>query len=160
MAWHPYDLDREAQDLVLKYRDNDVLNESHKMRATAAFGLERFWGEHLRLLGKSKTQQQGEYWRETWEALVKIMKKADISVPNDKINVNDPKNTQAIRDMTQKLWDETKFPRYDRTASLAVLTQLCDSLVWWTQRYKRKDKPKGQQNGNAQSTRSVPFNPL
>lgn len=34
MAWESYNLDREAQELVLKYRDHDVLNESHKMRAT------------------------------------------------------------------------------------------------------------------------------
>lgn len=145
MAWHPYDLDRKAQKLVLEYRDKDVLNESHKMRATAAYGLERFWGEHLRLLGKNDTQTKGEYWRETWETLANIMAKAGITVPKDSV---DPSNTEAIREMAAKLWDEENFPRDDRTVSLAVLTQLCDSLVWWTQRYKRK----GQQNGNTDST--------
>lgn len=145
MAWHPYDLDREAQKLVLKYRDKDVLKESHKMRATAAYGLERFWGEHLRLLGKNDTQAEGEYWRETWKTLANIMRNAGIAVPNDDVT---PKDTDAIRQMAEKLWDEENFPRDDRTVSLAVLTQLCDSLVWWTQRYKRKS----QQNGNIDST--------
>lgn len=141
MAWHPYDLDRKAQTLVLKYRDDEVLNESHKMRATAAYGLERFWGEHLRLLGKNDTQTKGEYWRDTWKTLAKMMADAGIEVPNDSVN---PSNTAAIREMAEKLWDEDNFSRDDRTVSLAVLTQLCDSLVWWTQRYKRKDRQNGE----------------
>ena len=53
MSWKSYNLDREAQKLVLIYRDKPgVIGQSHKMRSTVAYGLERFWGEQLRLLGK------------------------------------------------------------------------------------------------------------
>ena len=30
------------------------------------------------------------------------------------------------------------MPLEDQRVALMVLTQLCDSLVWWTQRYKIK----------------------
>lgn len=140
MTWHPYDLDREAQTLVLKYRDKEVLNESHKMRVTAAYGLERFWGEHLRLMGKKKDSEdytKGEYWLETWKILVKVMKNAGIIVPNEQIREEKGKfKTEDIQTMTQKLWDNKNFPLEHQRVTLAVLTQLCDSLVWWTQRYK------------------------
>lgn len=145
MSYHPYNLDHKAQDLVLEYRDRDVLKESHKMRTTVAYGLERFWGEHLRLLGKSKTEDKnkGEYWRAVWTALAKILAKANITVPNDEINaenINTETGTRQIKQMARKLWgcDENfPFPERDRKIALAVLTQLCDSLVWWTQRYQK-----------------------
>ena len=39
-SWKPYDLDYYAQKLVLENRDKkNVLNESHKMRMTVAYGL-------------------------------------------------------------------------------------------------------------------------
>ena len=70
MTWNSYGLDRIAQELVLKYRHQDVLNESHKMRLAVAYGLERFWGEHLRL----RKETEGKYWKDTWDELVKILK--------------------------------------------------------------------------------------
>ncbi|MCT7968416.1 hypothetical protein NG799_19080 [Laspinema sp. D1] len=135
MALHAYNLDRIAQQIVLKYRDQKVLNESHKMRQTAVFGLERFWGEHLRLLAKPETRDAGQYWRDTWKELANIMAKAGIAVPNDSV---EPNNTGQIREMAEKLWNDEEFSRDDRQFTLAVLIQLCDSLVWWTQRYKKK----------------------
>jgi hypothetical protein len=137
MVLKSYNLDRIAQELVLKYRDKEVLNESHKMRQTAAYGLERFWGEHFRLLGKNKTRDAGEYWEDTWNELVKIMERAGVAVPNDSVN---PDKTDEIRAMAQKLWDDEQFTVDDRQYTLAVLIQLCDSLVWWTQRYKKKSE--------------------
>jgi len=139
MAWHSYELDREAQKLVMKYKDDDVLNESHKMRVTASYGLERFWGESLRL-SKPKDKQKGEYWRNTWVTLVCVIKNAGIEVPNEKIGFDDKGNakTEDIKRMTQKLWDQKTFPLEHQRVTLAVLTQLCDSLVWWTQRYKNQ----------------------
>lgn len=136
MAWKSYktdkteNLDQMAQKLVLeaKKRDRDSLNQAFKMRETVAYGLERFWGEHLRL--QSKEPNKGRYWKETWDALVEIMKNAGITVPNDVVNVN---NTSAVESMTQKLW---KISREDQRIIAAVLSQLCDALVWWTQRYK------------------------
>ncbi|MCG5060675.1 MAG: hypothetical protein KA714_22525 [Limnoraphis sp. WC205] len=125
MAWKSYKLDQYAHDLVLKHRDKkDVLTQAHKMRMTAAYGLERFWGEQIRLEGDQKA-----YWKDTWEALVKIMAKAKVKIPNDDVG-ND---TEKIKVMAEKLWN---FDQNQRKVALAVLIQLCDSMVWWTQRYK------------------------
>ncbi|GAB4547469.1 MAG: hypothetical protein Tsb0014_42120 [Pleurocapsa sp.] len=140
MGWNYYGLDREAQQLVLaaKQRDKDSLNQAFKMREAVAYGLERFWGEHLRLQGKEEAKSQ--YWKETWDTLVKIMQDAGMTIPNDKVDSN---NTKSVEIMAKKLWGEspvdnngTKLTPEDHRISLAVLTQLCDCLVWWTQRYK------------------------
>ena len=130
MAWKEYNLDRIAQKLVLaaKLRDRDSLNQSFKMRESVSYGLERFWGEHLRL--QSKEPNKAQYWKETWKKLVETMAEAGIPIPNDTVEVNDTKSVQA---MAEKLW-ELKLE--DQRITLAVLTQLCDCLVWWTQRYK------------------------
>jgi len=52
------------------------------------------------------------------------------SCPNDPVRVD---NTAGIKTMAKKLWD---LSLEDQRITLAVLTQLCDCLVWWTQRYK------------------------
>lgn len=128
MGWESYNLDKEAHDLVLKYRDKkDALNQAYKMRVAVAYGLERFWGEQFRLL---KDKDKADYWRDTWKALVKIMDNAGVKIPNDNVSSDD---TAAIKIMANKLWD---FPVEQRKVTIAVLTQLCDSMVWWTQRYK------------------------
>lgn len=130
MGWNYYGLDREAQQLVLaaKQRDDASLNQAFKMREAVAYGLERFWGEHLRLQGKEESKSQ--YWKETWDTLVKIMNNAQIAIPNDRIN---NKDTKSVEKMAEKLWSlEIETQR----VALAVLTQLCDCIVWWTQRYK------------------------
>ena len=51
MGWNYYGLDQVAQKLVLdaRERNSDSLNQSFKMRMAIPYGLERFWGEHLRL---------------------------------------------------------------------------------------------------------------
>lgn len=135
MALELYKLDQKAHDLVIQFRDEEkVLNESHKMRVAVAYGLERFWGEQFRLTG-----QKAEYWRATWTALVEIMAETGITIPNDQVNRD---NTPAIQTMAEQLWG---FDQQQRKVSLAVLTQLCDSLVWWTQRYK-KPSPGGNDN--------------
>jgi len=58
MGWTSYGLDQVAQRLVLdaKERNTDSLNQSYKMRMATAYGLERFWGEHLRLQ-RSRTRK-------------------------------------------------------------------------------------------------------
>ncbi|MEZ2248251.1 hypothetical protein [Microcoleus sp.] len=128
MAWESYKLDQEAHDLVIKYRDKkDAPNQAYKMRVSVAYGLERFWGEQFRLV---KDKDKADYWRDTWKALVKIMANAGVKIPNDNVN---PDDTAAIKIMANKLWD---FPVEQRKVAIAVLTQLCDSMVWWTQRYK------------------------
>lgn len=132
--WQSYGLDQIAQALVLDAleTDKDSLNESHKMRMAAAYGLERFWGEHLRLRNSKKDADKlkSRYWKAAWDELVKVMGKGGVSLPNQAISAGD---TAAIRTMSEALWQlDTDVQRI----SLSVLTQLCDCLVWWTQRYK------------------------
>lgn len=132
MVLKSFYLDRKAHDLVLKYRDKkdrnnkSVIKESHKMRVTVSYGLERFWGEQIRLQGS----EEGNYWKETWNKLAEILQKSGIQLPNDSVDRN---STQQIQQMADKLW---KFDPQQSKIALAVLTQLCDCMVWWTQRYK------------------------
>ncbi len=135
MNWKLYEIDRVAHDLVLEFRDKDVLGESHKMRMTTAYGLERFWGEHLRL--QKESQDKANFWKETWKALCSIMKEAGVVIPNERVAAND---TTAIKEMTAKLWN---FDIEQRKVALSILTELCDSLVWWTQRYKKPSNKTG-----------------
>ena len=132
MAWNSYDLDRKAQQLVLDARkrdsDSDSLNQSHKMRMAVAYGLERFWGEHLRLQVRFETKSQ--YWKATWDEFCDVMAKTGITLPKDEVQVTD---TQKIQRISDSLW---KLKPEDQRVALAVLTQFCDCLVWWTQRYK------------------------
>jgi len=79
MTWQMYEIDKTAHDLVLAFRDRDVLGESHKMRATTAYGLERFWGEHLRLAQREK--DKADFWKATWDELCKMMKQAGVKIP-------------------------------------------------------------------------------
>lgn len=127
MAWQSYNLDQVAHDLVLKYRDNrEALNQAYKMRLTVPYGLERFWGEQIRLQGSDK----GNYWRDTWNDLVSMMRRAGVELPNDNVN---SENTEQIQQMSKKLWE---LDQEKRKVALAVLIQLTEAMVWWTQRYK------------------------
>lgn len=130
MAWQNYNLDQEAQKLVIaaKLRDESSLNQAFKMREALAYGLERFWGEHLRLQGKEENKSL--YWKATWDTLVVTMAQAGITIPNDEVSCN---NTKAVEKMAEQLW---KLDLDTQRVSLVVLTQLCDCLVWWTHRYK------------------------
>jgi hypothetical protein len=132
MAWQSYELDRAAQKLVLdaRSRDPQSLNQSYKMRMAVAYGLERFWGEHLRLQGKEADKSQ--YWKETWNALVTVLHHAGVTIPNDPVSAT---NTQQIQAMSEKLW---RLDISEQRVAIAVLTQLCDCIVWWTQRYKTR----------------------
>lgn len=133
-CWQSYGLDQIAQQLVLNALDvdSDSLNQSHKMRMSVAYGLERFWGEHLRLRNSKKAADKvkSDYWKATWDELVAVMKKAGVTIPNHSVAAGDVKEIQA---MSEELW--ALDPSVQRV-SLAVLTQLCDCIVWWTQRYK------------------------
>ncbi|WP_324633260.1 hypothetical protein [Phormidium sp. CCY1219] len=88
MAWTSYSLDQVAQQLVLdaRLRDRKSLNQSFKMRESVAYGLERFWGEHLRL--QVREPDKSQYWKATWDALVDVMRQSGITVPNDTVHVN------------------------------------------------------------------------
>jgi hypothetical protein len=156
IGWNPYDLDHHAQELVIQNRDKDnVLNESHKMRMTVSYGLERFWGEHLRLLSERSSQEKRRYWKSVWNELEKILKQADIELPNDDVTSNLPERTKEekkrkqedesrkIRAMAARIW---QMPINDQRVALMVLTQFCDALVWWTQRYKVRNGNSSEEN--------------
>lgn len=137
MTWQSYNLDQKAQALVLNHRDkNDVLNESHKMREAVTYGLERFWGEHLRYKSNGKNDK-AQYWEETWKEFVSIMKDAGIQLPTGSVN---HKNTEEIKKVAKDLWNFSNNKPDEQRVALAVLTQFCDCIVWWTQRYKLKKK--------------------
>ena len=129
MGWKFYDLDRIAQKLVIDARRRDdkleqksqkSLPQAHKMRMAVAYGLERFWGEHLRLEGEKRNKSL--FWEATWTEFVGIMNKAGVVIPND-----------SADKMPEKLW---ALDLETQRIALAVLTQLCDAIIWWTQRYK------------------------
>jgi hypothetical protein len=130
MTWKSYELDRIAQKLVLLARERDPksLNQSHKMRMAVAYGLERFWGEHLRLKGREEAKSK--YWKATWDAFCNVMEKVDIKLPKDTVRADE---TKKIQEISARLW---ALPIEDQRVAIAVLTQLCDCIVWWTQRYK------------------------
>lgn len=120
MGWEAYKLDKVAHDLVEERKNQrDVLAQVYKMRTTVAYGLERFWGEQLRLEG-----EEAKYWKATWDKLVEIMALADVEIPNQ----------ENQSEQISLLW---QFSKDERKVALAVLTQLCDCMVWWTQRYKK-----------------------
>lgn len=123
MGWEPYKLDKKAHDLVFARKDQrDTLPQVYKMRTTVPYGLERFWGEQLRLEG-----DEAAYWEATWQKFVEIMEGADVKIPN-----KDNPSEQIT-----ELWEFSEKHRDDCKVALAVLTQLCDCMVWWTQRYKK-----------------------
>ena len=132
--WRSYGLDQIAQELVLDAlaADKDCLNQSYKMRMATAYGLERFWGEHLRLRNSKKDadQAKSDYWKAAWDELVEVMSKAGVTIPNYAVSTGDP---ATIKKMSEALWQLD--PDVQRV-SLSVLNQLCDCIVWWTQRYK------------------------
>ena len=130
MAWQSYGLDQAAQKLVLaaKQRNQDSLNQGYRMRMSVAYGLERFWGEHLRL--QNKEPEKSQYWKETWDVLVKIMNDTHVIIPNDPVDVD---NTRQVQAMSERLW---QLEPAEQRVTLTVLTQLCDCIIWWTQRYR------------------------
>lgn len=133
MGWHPYDLDHLAQEIVLKARntgsDSDSLNQAYKMRASCSYGLERFWGEHLRL--KANEPAKAQFIADVWTGFVGIMARAGVKLPGDMLSSHD--DERAIQAVAEQLW---RLRREDQQAALAVLTALCDAVVWWTQRLK------------------------
>jgi hypothetical protein len=66
------------------------------------------------------------------------MKTAGIQLPQEEL---DTANTRAVQDYASRLWS---LSIEDQRICLAVLTQFCDSLVWWTQRYKNRGDSNGE----------------
>jgi len=122
MAWQTYDLDRRAQALVLaakrrddgKEKSKKAMKEAHKMRMTVAYGLERFWGEHLRL--KHRERNKSVYWEETWKALVEIMETTGVKLPKGEV---DERNSAAVQEVAAKIKD-VGLVRADQDGALPV----------------------------------------
>lgn len=131
MGWHPYDLDHLAQEIVLKARhtDPDSLNQAYKMRAACAYGLERFWGEHLRLAEKEPSK--ASFVADVWSGFVGITARAGVKLPG--AMASNKQSEAQIQAVAEQIW---RIPREDQQTLLAVLTALCDAVVWWTQRLK------------------------
>jgi hypothetical protein len=136
-----YSLDKYAHDLVivkvsLTLSDKDksnVFNEVFKMRSTIAFGIERFWGEPLRLQGdgsnKNLAKAKAQYWEEVWNIFKDIMNEAEISLPKSSLSIS----KGELKDTVDAIWN---MSIENRKVSISVLTSLCDCMIWWTQRYK------------------------
>lgn len=136
MGWHPYDLDHLAQEIVLKARntDPDSLNQAYKMRTSCAYGLERFWGEHLRLSRQHASQKElykAQFVADVWTGFVGIMARAGVTLPGEMLSSQ--ASEEAIQAVAEQLW---RIPPEQQQAPLTVLTALCDAVVWWTQRLK------------------------
>lgn len=131
MAWHPYDLDHLAQEIVLKARhtDPDSLNQAYKMRAACAYGLERFWGEHLRLAEKEPSK--ASFVADVWSGFVGITARAGVKLPG--ALCSNQESEAQIQAVAEQLW---RIPPEEQQSLLAVLIALCDAVVWWTQRLK------------------------
>ncbi len=154
--WQPYALDHHAQELVIQNRDKEnVLNDSHKMRMSVAYGLERFWGEHFRLMKDSP--EKGAYWKSVWDKLASILEPTGVDLPNDDVRsilpsgtknereLKDKDESNKIKAMAARIW---AMPIDDQRVALMVLTQFCDALVWWTQRYKKSSGNGGINHGS------------
>jgi hypothetical protein len=133
MAWHPYHLDHLAQEIVLRARQRDPssLNQAYKMRASCAYGLERFWGEHLRLADKEL--EKAAFVADVWKAFVGIIRQTDNSVLLPDAMLSRKADETVIHAMAQQIWEMSS---QDHQTCLAVLTALCDSIIWWVQRLK------------------------
>jgi hypothetical protein len=138
MGWHPYDLDHLAQEIVLRARHRDAksLNQAYKMRAACAYGLERFWGEHLRLADKEAAK--AAFVADVWKALVGILAKAGLNLPG--VVLTNSEDDATIQAVAEQIW---RLKTDQQQAALAVLTSLCDAVVWWTQRLKTSRGEKG-----------------
>jgi hypothetical protein len=66
-----------------------------------------------------------------------MMEQAGLPIPNETVRYSD---TTAIQKMSEQLW---QLELEKQRVALAILTQLCDCIVWWTQRYKGGAKSNG-----------------
>ncbi|WP_146134525.1 hypothetical protein [Aphanothece minutissima] len=138
MVWQPYPIDDCARQVVEHAIQRDSsrksLNQVFKMRFTCAYGLERFWGEYLRLKsGSAVDQNKAEIILDTWRFLqADILRGTGIELPlDDALNVND---ASAVNESLSSIWQlRTAHPRQAQVV-LAVLTNFCEAIIWWKNR--------------------------
>lgn len=159
MSWHPFGLDNLAHQIVLnaRRRDPDSLNQAYKMRAACAYGLERFWGEHLRLADKEI--HKAALVADVWKAFTDIMRNArpDIQLPGVMLSKQADEN--LIQSLATQIW---AIPVQDHHMCLSTLSSLCDAVVWWSQRLRHNAGSKAhdsQRELPAMDKRSAGWNP-
>lgn len=138
MSWQPYGLDDCAQKVVLDAIKRDPecksLRQVFKMRTICAYGLERFWGEYLRLSHGSQSEKlQSHIILDTWEALRnKILDGTGITLPYDpKLDLT---KQDAVRQSLEKLWElKTRNPKQAQVV-LTILANFCEAIIWWKNR--------------------------
>ncbi len=140
MSWQPYRIDDCARQVVLKalQRDpqGDSLSQVFKMRVTCAYGLERFWGEYLRLKQKPAEQMKAEIILDTWRFMSKeILADTGIDLPFDPdLDLSARVNQQAVRNSLEKIWELRTTRPYQAQVALSVLTTFCEAIIWWKNR--------------------------
>jgi len=140
MSWQPYRIDDCARQIVLKalQRDpqGDSLSQVFKMRVTCAYGLERFWGEYLRLKQKPAEQMKAEIILDTWRFMSKeILADTGIDPPFDPdLDLSARVNQQAVRNSLEKIWELRTTRPYQAQVALSVLTTFCEAIIWWKNR--------------------------
>jgi len=138
MSWQPYGLDDCAQRVVLNAIKRDPslksLNQVFKMRTTCAYGLERFWGEYLRLRsGNERDRMRSAIILDTWTQLKDtILNGTGIKLPNDQdVNLEDQ---NAVRMSLSKLWEIRADNPKQAQVVLAILVNFCEAIIWWKNR--------------------------
>ena len=156
MTWTPYLIDNIAQQIVLdaierdRARNTKSLAQAHRLRSTCAYGLERFWGEQIRLLNENNPSDKakGDFTSDVWQALTAIMNSAGVDLPSARIapppnriarNERSPYHEQ-VRSACSQI---RNLDKNESQASLSVLSTLCDAIVWWKQRLSKE----GEENG-------------
>ena len=138
MTWHPYLIDDCAQKVVNNaiLRDPTLksLGQVFKMRMATAYGLERFWGEYLRLkAGTEQERLKAEIINDTWKLMKnEILAGTGIDLPYDPgLNLKD---SAAIRESLSQIWEINNNKPRQAQVVLAILTTFCDAIVWWKNR--------------------------
>ena len=144
MSWQPYRIDDCARQVVLQALQRDPKGESlsqvFKMRVTCAYGLERFWGEYLRLKQKPAERNKAEIIYDTWRFMSEeILADTGIDLPFDPdLDPSARGNQQAVRNSLEKFWELRTTQPYQAQVALSVLTTFCEAIIWWKNRLSVK----------------------
>ena len=139
MTWKPYALDECAQKIVSDAISRDPgrksLNQIFKMRTTCAYGLERFWGEYLRLAGGNDLDRnKSKIILDTWKSFNQVvLSEIGIILSSDLENFNcsDP---ESVESSLRELWQIRTGNPKEAQLLLAVLASFCDAIIWWKNR--------------------------
>lgn len=148
MNWQPYGIDDCARQVVLNAlrndRSGDSLNQVFKMRITCAYGLERFWGEYLRLKnGNPKEQSKAAIIQDTWRLMKEqILSGTGIELPYQP-NLN-TRSAEDVRRSLQEIWQLRTTKPHEAQVVLAVLVSFCEAIIWW----KNRLSPDSDQEGD------------